>query len=255
MANARKAGNHRLVARSAMGFAMGALAGPTPVPDAIAECQRSIDEGLSDRQAQSVIQCVLAQLRAMNGEFDEARRLYREGRAMLRELGQGVIAASTAIDVARVELLAGDLAAAEREVRADYDFLKQSGETYVLATLEGMLSRIVRDQGRDAEALAMTQAVEAAAAEDDVEAQVQWRAVRAMIVAHSGDVAGAEAMAREAVEMARQSDSPVLLADTLCEWAAVLRTAGREQESLDAAAEAARLYDAKGDQVSAARLR
>lgn len=255
MAHARKAGNPRLVARSAMGFAMGALAGPTPVPEAIAECERSIAEGLSDRQAQSVIQCVLAQLHAMNGDFDEARRLYREGRAMLRELGQGVIAASTAIDVARVELLAGDLATAEREVRADYEFLKKSGETYVLATLEGMLSRIVRDQGRDTEALAMTQAVEAAAAADDIEAQVQWRAVRAPILARAGDLAAAEAMAREAVEMARKSDAPVLLADTLCEWAAVLALVGRSDEARQVTSEASALYGAKGDLVSASRQR
>jgi hypothetical protein len=140
-------------------------------------------------------------------------------------------------------------------VRADYDFLKKSGETYVLSTLEGVLSRIVRDQGRDAEALVMTQAVEAAAAEDDIEAQVQWRAVRAPILARAEDLAGAEAMAREAVEMARKSDAPVLLADTLCELAAVLQSAGRKQDALDVAAEAARLFDAKGDRVSAARIR
>jgi class 3 adenylate cyclase/tetratricopeptide (TPR) repeat protein len=253
MAHARKAGNARLVARSGMGFAIGALSGPTPVPEAIAECERIIADGLSDRQVQSVIMCVLSQLRAMNGEFDEARRLYRQGRAMLRELGQGVSAASTSIDLARVELLAGDLAGAEREIRADYEFLKKMGETYLLSSLESMLSRIVRDQGRDEEALALTQAVEAAAAEDDVEAQVQWRSVRAPILARAGDLAGAEALARAALELAGGSEAPVLQADTLVELAGVLRLAGREDEAAAQAHAAVVLYTAKGDVVSQQR--
>jgi len=196
---------------------------------------------------------VIAQLRAMNGDIEEARRLYREGRATLRDLGQGVSAAATSIDLARVELLAADLGLAEREIRADYDFLKKSGETYLLSTLEGMLSRIVRDQGRDDEALALTQAVEAAAAEDDVEAQVQWRSVRAPILARSGDLTAAEALAREAVRLAQGSEAPVLQADALIELASVLAIAGRFDEARAAAGDAVVVYAAKGDRVSTAR--
>ncbi len=251
MAHARAAGNARLVARSGIGFAIGALSGPMPVPEAITECERIIAEGLSDRQVQSVIMCVLAQLRAMNGEFDEARRLYRHGRSMLRELGQGVSAASTGIDLARVELLAGDLVTAEREIRADYEFLKKMGETYLLSTLEGMLSRIVRDQGRDEEALLLSKAVEAAAADDDVEAQVQWRSVRAPIVARAGDLVAAEVLARSALALAQGSDAPVLQADTMSELAEVLKAAGRSEEARHSMNNAAKLYASKGDKVSA----
>ena len=53
MAHARKAGNARLVARSGMGFAIGALSGPTPVPEAIAECERIIADGLNDRRCRA----------------------------------------------------------------------------------------------------------------------------------------------------------------------------------------------------------
>ena len=45
--------------------------------------------------------------------------LYRRGRSLLRDLGQGVNAASTGSMWPGVELLAGDLAAAEREIRPD----------------------------------------------------------------------------------------------------------------------------------------
>jgi len=150
-------------------------------------------------------------------------------------------------------VLAGDLARAEREIRADYEFLKKAGETFYLSTLEGMLSLIVRDQGRDEEALAMTRAVEAAAAMDDVDAQVQWRAVRAPILARRGDVPGGEAMARAAIELARTTDDLALQADTLCELAEVLRLAGRGDEARQSMAEAAALCLAKGNIVSTRR--
>ncbi len=255
MAAARAAGNARLVARSGMGFAMGALSGPTPVPEAIAECERIVAGGLADRQVRSVVTCVLAQLRAMNGEFDEARRLVRHGRAMLQELGQGVSAASTGIDLASVELLAGDLAGAEREIRADREFLQRAGETYFLATLEGMLARLVRDQGRDDEALELTRSAEASAAEDDVDAQVLWRIVRAPILARQGLADAAIALAREALALARGAEAPAMRADALKELAATLRVAGREDEAAAAIDEAIALCEAKGDRISAARAR
>jgi tetratricopeptide (TPR) repeat protein len=253
MAHARRAGNSRLVARSGLGFAIGALSGPTPVPEAIAECERIVAGGLADRQVQSVIMCVLAQLRAMNGEFEEARRLYRQGRSLLRELGQGVSAASTGIDLARVELLAGDLVDAEKEVRADYEFLKLKGETYLLSSMAAALARIVRDAGRDDEALELSKTVEAAAAEDDVDAQVQWRSIRAPILARAGDIAGGEALARAALRLARASEAPALQADTLCELAEVLVLAGRADEARSVFKEAVTLYAAKGDVISARR--
>ena len=123
--HARKADNLRLVARACLGLANGILPGVTPVGEGVAQCEALLDD-VRDRQVLGIIQCIVAQLRAMNGEFEKARALYRSGRAMLRDLGRGVTAAQTGVDVARVELLAGDLASAERELRADCDFLDQA---------------------------------------------------------------------------------------------------------------------------------
>lgn len=250
MVHARRAGNARLVARSSMAFAIGALSGPTPVAEAIAECVGIIDAGLLDRQVQGVVLCVLSQLRAMNGEFDPARTLYREGRALLREMGRGVSAASTGIDVARVELLAGDLATAEREVRADYEFLKQKGESYLLSSMAAAMARVVRDAGRDDEAAALLDAAQTAAAEDDVDAQVQWRSIRAPILARRGELAAAEELAREAVALSRGSEAPTLQADSLQELGEVLALAGRPVDAVEALTSAAELHAAKGDIVS-----
>ncbi len=98
----------------------------------------------------------------------------------------------------------------------------------------------------------MTQAVEAAAAPDDVGTQVQWRAVRAPIPARRGDPAAAEAMAREAVEVLATSDSPVLRAEALHECAMCLR-AGRRAEA--AAAPPAKPKRSNAPMVTSSRWR
>src|SRR5262249_25882947 len=151
--HARRAGNDRLIARVGGILTNTALLGPTPVPQAIALCEELIAGGLSDRQTECNVLCSLAQLRAMNGELESARQLYQRGRATLRDLGSQVNAAAAGLDVARVEFLGGDLALAERELRADYALLADMGETYYLSTMAALLSRVLRDQGRDEEAL------------------------------------------------------------------------------------------------------
>jgi class 3 adenylate cyclase/tetratricopeptide (TPR) repeat protein len=253
MTHARLAKDDRLIARNAVGLASSALLGPTPVPQAIELCEQMIAGGLSDRQAESKILCTLASLRAMNGEFDEARSLYRRGRAMLRELGQGVNAAANGIDVLLVELLAGDLASAEREVMADLAFLEHAGETFYASTMAALLSRVVRDQGRDEEALALSRKAEETTAADDVESLALWRSIRAPILARAGKVEEAESLARSAVELSKGSDAPQMQADTLYELAAVLMEAGRRAEAREAVDAALDIYRGKGDRVSAAR--
>ncbi len=251
--HARRAGNERLAARSQAALALNSLQGPLPVPQGIAECERLLATGLRDRQLECNVMCALAQLRAMNGEIDVARALMRRSRAMLRDLGQGVFVASTGIDLARVELQGGDLALAQREIRADCDFLAAKGETYFLSTLTALLARIVRDQGRDDEALALTRDAEAITAPEDTESQALWRMVRAPILARAGDPAQAEQLAREALAQVRRTEAPILQGDALAELAAVLAAAGRGEEARATIAEAIALYAAKGNRVAAAR--
>jgi len=253
LAEARSAGNNRLVARSAVALANGDLLGPTPALQAIAACERILADGLGERQVEAIVLCRLACLRAMNGQFEQARSLYRRGRKLLADLGTSVIAASMSIELAQLELLAGDLAAAEREIRPDYEFLSRTGETYFLSTMAAMLARIVRDQGRDAEALALCSAAAAAAAEHDVDAQAQWRAVRAPILARAGRIAEAEAMARDALLLVRRTENPILQGDALIALAEVLVEARRAEEARASANEAIALFESKGNVVAAQR--
>jgi class 3 adenylate cyclase/tetratricopeptide (TPR) repeat protein len=251
--HARQAGEDRLVSRSALGLSVNALYGPTPVQQALEQCERVMSDKLSDRQVLGLVMCNVAQLRAMNGDFDGGRRLYREGRSLLKEIGQGVDVACSSMFLAMIELLAGTPGEAEAEVRSDYATLESLGETYYLSTLAAVLARLVREQGRHDEALSLTRTAESLAAEDDVDAQVRWRSVRAPILARAGEHEEAEALARAALDMARKTEMPMLQADALIDLATVLHQAKKTSEAEATLEQALALYDAKGDVVSAAR--
>ena len=253
IAHAQAAENERLIAKIGGFMSNMALLGPTPVSQAIEQCERLLARGFTDRQVVSTVVCILAQLRAMNGELEAARQSYRSARATLHELGEGILAASTGIDVAYVELLGGDAALAEREVRADYNFLIDKKETYYLSTIAALLSRLVRDQGRDEEALALSLSAEQASAEEDSYSQALWRSVRAPILARAGDLAAAERLARTAVELVHGTETPMLQADALLELASVLRIGNNPAGARQALIEAAALYRAKGNLVLAAQ--
>lgn len=252
-AHARQAGNDRLVARNCIILAVNALNGPMPVPQAITECEALIAAGIGDRQIECSVTCMLARLKAMNGELDVARDLLQRSRARLRDLGQGVYAASTAVDLARVELFGDDLALAQHEVQADCDFLAAKGETYILSSLWALLAMLVREQGRDEEALTLTQRAEQATAEDDTESQALWRMARAPILARQGELAIAEELARRAVDLVQETESPMLKAETQAELASVLALASRPDEARVAIAQAIAQFGTKGDRVSVAR--
>ena len=70
----------------------------------------------------------LAGLKAMVGDFGEARELVDAHKAIVQELGL-VTAAAAAETYGIVEMLAGDAAAAERELATGYALLDEIGET------------------------------------------------------------------------------------------------------------------------------
>jgi predicted ATPase/class 3 adenylate cyclase len=251
--HARRANDRRLEARNVSSYTLAALYGPTPADEAIEQCEHLITEGLSDRQAEALVLCSLAQLRAMQGEFEHARELVRAARTVLADLGVIVLAAATAIDSARVELLAGDLVTAENELRRAEETLTMLGEKYLLPPLAAVLAQVVYAQGRADEAEEITRRAEELSDADDVEPQALWRSVRAKVLAGRAVAGEAERLAREAVHLMRTTDAPGMQADALLDLADVLRRSGRSDEARAVAAEAKGLYELKGNKAAAAQ--
>jgi len=255
IAEARSAGDRRQETRSLPVLGLCLLYGPEPAEQAIARCEELLAAAHGDQRAEAMLMNALAQLYAMRGEFDHARTLYRRGRATLEDLGATVQATAVSIYSGRVELLAGDPAAAEERMRPAYDTFRKIGERATCSTLAAILGEAVYQQGRYDEADALSHVSEEIASPDDFDAQYRWRALRAKIHARNGDVPEAETIARESVRIVQQSDSPVEQADALLALVAVLRQSGRSDESLPITAQALQLYEAKGDLVSAERIR
>ena len=249
--HAELAGDGRLQARAVSGYAMTALHGPTPVPEAIARCEEVLSRTTGDKRLEGLTMCLLAQLRAMQGEFDVARGLYAKGRALLEEIRAKLIAANTVLNAATVEMLAGELPAAERELRATYELLAEMDEMYLRPTVAAYMAQVLSAQGRFLEAEAYADIARRVATEDDIGSQALWRSVRARIIARDERFDDAVDLALEAVTLLRRTDGLVGQADALIVLADALLAAGRPDEAEKARAEALELYGRKGSVVLA----
>ena len=85
---------------------------------------------------------------------------------------------------------------------------------------------------------------------DDLDAQTDWRLLRALARANAGDADEASRLANEAVDMASASDAPLLQGWALTTLADVHGAAGNEAEQDATLRQALELYRTKGDIVT-----
>jgi tetratricopeptide (TPR) repeat protein len=253
--HAGAAGEERLISRSAGPSAYILVHGPTPVVEAIEQAKRLLASVEGDRKIEAVVHGALAQLYAMTTDFEAARTSYRRGQAILAELGAGIDGSSTSIDSGRVELLAGDLEAAERELRRDDEALKALDERYFRSTITALLAHVLWLRGDRTGASAFAKVAEDISDPDDILSQVLWQSVRAKLIAASGDGPAGVKAAEAAVAIAAATEEIGLQADALVGLAETLQIAGRHESAGPPLKEALRLYDLKGDLASASRLR
>ena len=253
--HAVRAGDQRLASRSAPAVAYVMVHGPTPVDEAIRRCEELFDGLRGDRRNEAIVLAALAQLKAMQGEFDEARTLYRRGKAILDELDTGLTARNTSIDSHRVELLAGDPDAAIAELRRDDLALAELGESYFRSTVTAVLANVLAAQGELDEALGSSEVAQRLADEDDAWSQAAWRTARAQVLVARGDPAEAGRLADEAAALVRSSEDLLVRVDTLEAVASILERIGRPEEAEATLGEVLALHEAKMDIVSARRVR
>ena len=166
----------------------------------------------------------------MDGRFETARELLADANAIFEDLGQTRYSSVPDID-GIVEFLAGDLAAAERRLRAGYLALEEMGDRAFRPTTAAHLADAVYAQGRDDDAKRLTEISEELAARDDLLTQVVWRRVRAKVMARQGRIDEAEDLAQEAVTISASTDFLNTRADALVDLAKIYHQAGRLDEN------------------------
>ena len=256
-AHARRAGDERQANQALIQIGIELIYGPTPAEEAIRRCKAVLEDTSISRWGEMGFLDALAVHEAMLGHFDAARELVARVRTMTEDLGlvRGLPFILRAEHGWIVETLAGNPGAAEREIRVAYEALEQMGEKGLLSTQAARLAQSLYALQRYVEAEGYTKISEQAGASDDIVTQVLWRQVRAKALARRGQVETAEELARDAVALAEPTDALDMRADGLVDLAEVLRLIGRTDETTGVLEGAVRLYEQKGDVVSAARAR
>jgi tetratricopeptide (TPR) repeat protein len=246
-AHAASAGDEREHFEALSWVPLTVWAGPTPVDEGIERCRSVVERSGGDRKALSTALATWGAFEAMRGRFEEARELTERARATLEEIALPVWLAGPFSQLnGWTELLAGDAAAAERQLRPALETLREIGELAWLSTVAGILAEAVRAQGRLDESEELLAVGEETAGSEDAYSQALLRSVRAKIRARQGKADEAERLAREAVEIARGTDFLFLEWFALASLADVFEIVGQEDEAQRVRAQAVEVAARKG---------
>lgn len=249
LAHAERSGDVREQIGALWWVSLALVSGPTPVPEAIRSCEELLR---SRRTEHAGVLSDLGRLRAMVGEFEAARELIARARRDLTErLHVRRALTFLAHHGAMVEVMAGDLAAAERMLRPALELAHDIEESDQISQLAATLSRVLSGRGEVAEGARFAAIGRHHAPSESVTAQVLWRVATARTVLPE-EPREAEHLAREAVEFVPEQMLN-LRADLHVELATTLLATGRPEAALWAQRQAAELYERKRNLVGAQR--
>jgi DNA-binding SARP family transcriptional activator/tetratricopeptide (TPR) repeat protein len=228
------------------------MLGPTPAQEAADRCEALLEETQGDPILEPTVLSVLGNALAMQGRLEEAHELLKRWRRGVTEFGDSIwlFAINFGLVVFRM-----DPVAAEQELRPGYEALGRLGEKSHFSSVCGLLARAVCAQGRYDEAERLTRESEEAARPNDIHSHILWRTTRSQVFAQRGELELAEELALQAVAFASESDFLDSHGDALMNLADLRLLAGRQQEAFSHVEEALRLYEQKGNVLSADRAR
>ena len=250
---ARQGNDTKQLAQATTGYAEAAVLGPTAVDEAVARCEQFVQTLAGDRYSEAVVLGMLGTLYALQGSFDDARMHSARSLGMFEELGLDLPYAGMCIEAWRIEMLAGDVVAGERVLRRALERLQKLGETYVLATVSGLLGQTLYILGRYDEAESLGRMSKDLASDDDIDAQTLWRCLIGKVLAAQGSVDEGETLVREAIELLRPTDAILFQGHALVDLAEVQRRRGGD--GVEATLLEARTFaEAKGSPVTIAAI-
>jgi tetratricopeptide (TPR) repeat protein len=254
LTHAERAGDARKRGSILVGLAHARYLGPTPVTEAIDRTRAILDARRETLVVQAQATALLAGLEAMRGRFDDARQLCTRSRAIFEDLGERFWLAAAQYYFASAELLAGDAAAAERELVAAYGVVEPLGVSAEVATVAALLGEVELAQGRRDEAERHVELSRHASSPEDAFSEIAWRRTAARLLLHRDELDGAARLAREGVAIAGATDCLNARADALVALAEVEQRRGAPGAAREAFDDALRLYEAKGNVAAIAQL-
>jgi class 3 adenylate cyclase/tetratricopeptide (TPR) repeat protein len=248
-ADAQQQGNHRLVRTVAAQW------GFTPLDrvEAMLEDDLAWARANSSLGIEAKTTLRRSVVRVARGDPAEGEALFARGMSYCSDLGMALWAAGFV--GCWIWGLTDDPGIAEARLRESYDALAAAGRRNVLSTVATIFAECMYRQARYDEADDLLDVAAEAGAADDFVTQVRLRAGRAKLLARRSRVDDAEAVAREAVSLAAQTEYIDLRGDSLLALGEVLRLAGRTGEGAEAMRAALALWEAKGNVDHAVRTR
>ena len=225
-----------------------------PAPEALERVDRlAADLGLDPAHTAPVLTS-RAGLLAMTGRLDEARAELGRAAALNEEFGLRFRRAAQGFVGAQIELAAGDLAAAEAELRKSSSALAAYGAATSATTHAALLAEVLCSRGSLDEAEEEARRVAADAAAGDLLAQVLWRTALARTLARRGAASEARGLVDQALALCEETEFPFLQVVALAAAAEVDGETGEETSRLHLLERARAVADAKGNVVERARL-
>jgi class 3 adenylate cyclase/tetratricopeptide (TPR) repeat protein len=219
---------------------------------------RIADELLAQRaggMAGAFALVVRGRYRALQGDLAGGRADMAAGRTLIRDFGAAFYIAGSGQENGQLELESGEPAAAEIPLRETFEMYEEMGGGALSGAAASLLSRSLVDQGRLEEADELAQIAAERLPLDDVFGQIEWRLVRARVLARRGELADAEALARESVTLGESTDYFEHHAEGCLALAEVLAREGRAEEAQRAVDDAVRVYERKESVVGVRRAR
>jgi hypothetical protein len=255
LAHAQRAEDDQLVSETLVSTADSLCRGATPAVEAMHRCEQILALAGPNAPVQAGVLRPLSAVYAMQARHDTAHQRAREAERIERDLDLNPWTTASLHAAVLVPLLAGDVAEAERRLRAASATAEASSEKFLQARAAGLLTHILDTRGANADATEFAELAATNADPDDIEANILWRSARAKLAARRREHQVAQEQGSIAVELAEATDDLNLRGDTLMSVATVARLSGRTDKSARCIRRALILYEEKQNLVSAGRAR
>jgi tetratricopeptide (TPR) repeat protein len=253
--HARRSGDDRLLTAALREMLFSQAFGSATPEQGLRTLDELTDDLARTRALEASALAVRASFRAMDGSFEEARRLAGLAIEIAEAIGTVVMVAVYQAFLGGVELAAGDPVAAERAHRRHYEILDERGHEGFKSTAAAELAHVLCALGRFEEAHEYAAIARSVATEDDLASQVVGRSAQAMVLAARGELDEAEQLAREAVQMLEDAENAGAQGVARLDLARILRLAGKPIDAEHVAREALAFFERKGNRPSSDETR